>query len=195
MIKTTKGCFIPEFWAGKKVIRKSWIGAHGCWLAKVVNNVVKEGEYWWVCHYCDRFFRAEAISSSILHLKREHYDAINRDRQSEDSRPKKKQKTLQFPSNTGDRSILLPHQLSHKERLLNFIVAGNLPFSIVELDEFRDLLTGFNAELTAELLPHSHNTIRNHLESQFADQKEALRQRLSSSPYKKHLSFDIWTSP
>jgi hypothetical protein len=28
MIKTTKGCFIPEFWAGKKVIRKSWIGAH-----------------------------------------------------------------------------------------------------------------------------------------------------------------------
>jgi hypothetical protein len=56
-------------------------------------------------------------------------------------------------------------------------------------------LTGFNAELTAELLPHSHNTIRNHLESQFADQKEALRQRLSLSPYKKHLSFDIWTSP
>ncbi|RKK15470.1 hypothetical protein BFJ67_g17936, partial [Fusarium oxysporum f. sp. cepae] len=82
-----------------------------------------------------------------------------------------------------------------KELLLRWIVDADVPFSAVEHPDFRKLLGLSNEELVDELLPRSGVTIRSWLEAEYRSQKELLRSQLTTSMYKKHLTFDLWTSP
>jgi hypothetical protein len=192
-IKTLDGSFIPEFWVGKRIARSSQIGGHGDWLAKVVNNAVEEGSYWWACHYCNKTFKAAATSSATMHLKSQHRERLKAEEGGVE-RGNKRQRLLQLVQHQ-QRAVLLPHKLTLRERLLAMILRLNLPFNIVQQQEFRDFCTSLNPDRAAEALPSSHTTIRTYFSDRFDAQKEVLRHRLSASPYKKHLSFDIWTSP
>jgi hypothetical protein len=82
-----------------------------------------------------------------------------------------------------------------KDLLLRWIVDADISFSAVEHPDFRELLGLLNEELVDELLPRSGVTIRSWLEAEYQSQKELLRSKLATSLYKKHLTFDLWTSP
>ncbi|KAF4334801.1 hat family dimerization [Fusarium beomiforme] len=53
----------------------------------------------------------------------------------------------------------------------------------------------FAKDLLQELLPLSGDTVRTWMKAEFEAEKELLKNELVSSPFKKHLSFDLWTSP
>jgi hypothetical protein len=52
-----------------------------------------------------------------------------------------------------------------------------------------------NKDLLQELLPQSGDTVRTWMKAELEAEKELLKNELVSSPFKKHLSFDLWTSP
>lgn len=59
---------------------------------------------------------------------------------------------------------------------------------------FRALLTSISSTVLS-LLPHSHNTIKKHIELDFQKRKHEIRKLLASSKSDIHLSFDLWSSP
>lgn len=82
-----------------------------------------------------------------------------------------------------------------RETMLNWIVDSNLPFSVVQNPHFRSLLMQLNAEKVASLLPESGSTVRRWIDDLYDQQFALLKRALASSPaFKKHLSFDLWTS-
>jgi len=72
---------------------------------------------------------------------------------------------------------------------------ANIPFTRIEHPLFRQLLCLLNKDLLQELLPHSGDTVKAWMKTEFEAQKEILKNELARSPYKKHLTFDLWTSP
>jgi BED zinc finger len=76
---------------------------------------------------------------------------------------------------------------------IDFQISCNLPFSLVQATSFRALIQYINPEADSLLL-ESLSSIKTLLLSQFAIEKEAIRQRLQSSQSSIHLSLDSWTS-
>ncbi|KAK4170578.1 hypothetical protein QBC36DRAFT_201105, partial [Triangularia setosa] len=82
-----------------------------------------------------------------------------------------------------------------RDTLLGWLAGANIPFSGIEHPLFRQLLCLMNKDLLQEVLPHSGDTIRAWMKAEFEAEKELLKDELARSPYKKHLTFDLWTSP
>ena len=77
---------------------------------------------------------------------------------------------------------------------LNWVVAGNLPFTLAELPSFRAFLEFVNPTANL-LLPRSHHTIRQDLATAVRLRRPAIQQALRDACSKIHLVFDGWTSP
>lgn len=82
-----------------------------------------------------------------------------------------------------------------RDTLLGWISKANILFSRIENPLFRQLLCLLNKNLVRQLLPLCGNTIKLWLNAEVESQKGLLRIELAVSPFKKHLSFDLWTSP
>ena len=80
-----------------------------------------------------------------------------------------------------------------KSLLLRWIVCTNVSFSEVEHEQFRELLIYCNAVL-GDLLPRSHNTIRDWVMKEFQAQRARVQGILAAYSGQVHLSFDMWTS-
>ena len=81
-----------------------------------------------------------------------------------------------------------------REKLLGWIATADLPFTAVEHPDFIELLRLLNAQLVNELLPKAGDTIKAWMELEYGAKKEELKCQLAFSPYKKHITFDLWTS-
>ena len=77
--------------------------------------------------------------------------------------------------------------------LLKWIICTHVSFSEVEHPQFRELLTYCNSVLE-DILPRSHNTIRNWILKDFEFQKTYLQSQFESFDGQIHISFDMWTS-
>ena len=60
---------------------------------------------------------------------------------------------------------------------------------------FVKLLRLLNTSLINKLLPQSGDIIKAWMELEYSAMKEELKCQLALSPYKKHITFDLWTSP
>ncbi|KAK2931623.1 hypothetical protein FoTM2_009139 [Fusarium oxysporum f. sp. vasinfectum] len=188
-IKIQREDYVSTDWLHrKKRARKSPIDPYGRRLTKVVGNREK-GDFW-LCNQCDKkkeislYALVNSGTSGALRRLRKDHDLLvgevdSETIESEPPRRRQRQRTAEL----------------FKELLLRWIVDADVPFSVVEHPDFRKLLGLSNEELVDELLPRSGVTIRSWLEAEYRSQKELLRSQLTTSMYKKHLTFDLWTSP
>ncbi|KAL5603678.1 hypothetical protein FOVSG1_006428 [Fusarium oxysporum f. sp. vasinfectum] len=206
-IKIQREDYVPTEWLHrKKRARKSPIDPYGRRLTKVVGNREK-GDFW-LCNQCDKKKEISlyalvnsGTSGALRHLRKDHDLLIgevdSETIESEPPRQRQRQRTvLDLQRQAAERlAIPKPKAELFKELLLRWIVDADVPFSAVEHPDFRKLLGLSNEELVDELLPRSGVTIRSWLEAEYRSQKELLRSQLTTSMYKKHLTFDLWTSP
>ncbi|KAK2922524.1 HAT, C-terminal dimerization domain [Fusarium oxysporum f. sp. vasinfectum] len=206
-IKIQREDYVPTEWLHrKKRARKSPIDPYGRRLTKVVGNREK-GDFW-LCNQCDKKKEISlyalvnsGTSGALRHLRKDHDLLVGEvDSEtigSEPPRRRQRQRTvLDLQRQAAERlAIPKPKAELFKELLLRWIVDADVPFSAVEHPDFRKLLGLSNEELVDELLPRSGVTIRSWLEAEYRSQKELLRSQLTTSMYKKHLTFDLWTSP
>ncbi|KAF4341641.1 hypothetical protein FBEOM_4425 [Fusarium beomiforme] len=206
-IKIQREDYVPTEWLHrKKRARKSPIDPYGRRLTKVVGNREK-GDFW-LCNQCDKKKEISlyalvnsGTSGALRHLRKDHDllvgEVDSETIESEPPRRRQSQRTvLDLQRQAAERlAIPKPKAELFKELLLRWIVDADVPFSAVEHPDFRKLLGLSNEELVDELLPRSGVTIRSWLEAEYRSQKELLRSQLTTSMYKKHLTFDLWTSP
>jgi hypothetical protein len=206
-IKIQREDYVPTEWLHrKKRARKSPIDPYGRRLAKVVGNREK-GDFW-LCNQCDKKKEISlyalvnsGTSGALRHLRKDHDllvgEVDSETIESEPPRRRQRQRTVLDLQRQAAERLALPKPKAElfKELLLRWIVDADVPFSAVEHPDFRKLLGLSNEELVDELLPRSGVTIRSWLEAEYRSQKELLRSQLTTSMYKKHLTFDLWTSP
>lgn len=108
-------------------------------------------------------------------------------------RPQKSQRTLQ--ESLRKAVVSKSTGQTFRDTLLGWISKANIPFSGIEHPLFRQLLCLLNKDLVQELLPLCGDTVKSWLNAEVESQKGLLKTELAASPYKKHLSFDLWTSP
>ncbi|KAL2138247.1 hypothetical protein VTI28DRAFT_7190 [Corynascus sepedonium] len=185
--------YILEDWLHKKRTRTSWIAEYG-WFLLRVNNSKTEGR-WWVCRICSQLYSGAATSSPALHLNLEHqkYEKVK-----EPTQPVKKQRSaLEMLQSSGKGEVFVTRSVGErfKELLVRWILNNNLAFVTVEDPDFYALLSLLDAALVDSLLHKAGNTIRSWLEERYHSHQELLKQDVQSTPYLKHLSFDLWTSP
>ena len=83
-----------------------------------------------------------------------------------------------------------------RNKLLRFIAVLHLPFSIVERDEFRDMMLYASPHLRGnDTLCKSHTTIKSWLIALFLASQVILLKLLFECDAQIHISFDLWSSP
>lgn len=92
--------------------------------------------------------------------------------------------------------ILQSESETIKSLLLQWIISSNLPFTVVESPEFRNILTALDPGKTRVLLPESGTSVKRLLVEKYLEQAAVVKREISlAPPQMKHISFDLWTSP
>ena len=197
--------YIKTKWLYKKRKRWSKVDEYGERYVKLDRDDSSLGEYW-LCDPCMQKGRTSlyattngATTTVKLHLQKDHGLLISigssgGGSEAGDSEPSpRRQKTLE----ESLRRTLVSKTTGQlfRNTLLSWLASANIPFSGIEHPLFRQLLCLMNKDLLQEVLPHSGDTVRAWMKAEFEAEKELLRAELARSPYKKHLTFDLWTSP
>jgi hypothetical protein len=197
--------YIKTKWLHKKRKRWSKVDEYGERYVKLDRDDSSLGEYW-LCNLCMQQGRTSlyattngATTNAKSHLQKDHrlligIESSDGDNEADHSEPSpRRQKTLQ----ESLRKALVTKTTGQlfRNTLLGWLVGANIPLSGIEHPLFRQLLCLLNKDLLQELLPHSGDTVRAWMKAEFEAEKELLKNELARSPYKKHLTFDLWTSP
>jgi hypothetical protein len=77
---------------------------------------------------------------------------------------------------------------------VRWIASNDQALHLTKCPEFRVFLTYLNSNVNAHL-PNSHATCEAWVLNQYKIEKDRIQLRLHASPFKIHISLDIWTSP
>jgi hypothetical protein len=197
--------YIKTEWLHKKRKRRSKVDEYGERYVKLDRDDRSLGEYW-LCNLCMQQGKTSlyattngATTNAKSHLKKDHrlligIESSDGGNGADDSEPSsRRQKTLQ----ESLRKALVTKTTGQlfRHTLLGWLAGANIPLSGIEHPLFRQLLCLLNKDLLQELLPYSGDTVRAWMKAEFEAEKELLKNELARSPYKKHLTFDLWTSP
>jgi hypothetical protein len=80
-----------------------------------------------------------------------------------------------------------------RHHLLRWIVRRQLPFNIVEDEDFRKLLQALSPSIEPYLMHKS--TIRNWLKEEYERMLLRIKQETAAAKLRIHISFDLWSSP
>lgn len=142
----------------------SWVNAHGTLLLRLTKNDSSstDGKFW-ACHECYNIFDAEATTSPAKHLRQRH--GITKDGERLGANPAGKRSSpaideLFQARATKKTKLPLPAktQSRFQELLVKWVSDSDIPFSVVEHEHFRSLLSILNPTHTDDLLPRSHVT-------------------------------------
>lgn len=179
----------------------SWVNAHGTLLLRLTegDSASTDGKFW-ACHKCYNIFDAEAITSPAKHLRQKH--GITKDGELLPANTAGKRSSpaideLLQARTTKKRKLPPPAKTRDlfQELLIKWVSDSDIPFSVVEHQHFRSLLSILNPIQADDLLPRSHVTTRNWLKIQYNLYFDALRAEITSTPNPIHISFDGWSSP
>ena len=193
--------YIKTGWLHKKRKRWSKLDEHGERYVKLDTDDSSLGDYW-LCNLCMQKGKTSlyattngATTTVATHLQRDHglLTSIKSSDEGDLEPSPRRQKTLQ----ESLRKALVTKTTGQlfRDTLLGWLAGANIPFSGIEHPLFRQLLCLLNKDLLQELLPHSGDTVKAWMKAEFETEKELLKNELARSPYKKHLTFDLWTSP
>lgn len=179
----------------------SWINAHGTLLLRLTENDSSstDGKFW-ACHECYNIFDAEATTSAAKHLRQRHGITKDGQRLGANAAGKRSSPAIDelFQARTTKKTKLPPPakiQGRFQELLVKWVADSDIPFSVVEHEHFRSLLSILNSTHTDDLLPRSHVTTRNWLKTQYNLYFDALKTEITVTPNPIHISFDGWSSP
>jgi hypothetical protein len=172
--------------------RTSWVGKHGHFLLRII-----EGESigrFWACNDCNRIFTAIATTSVADHLRTKH----NITKPGSPTSSLGKRGPINDLFQQAIKRVKLPPLKSQAEQfrraLVGWIADSDVSFSMVQNTRFRELLNLISPESASTLLPQRHETARKWLDEVYDDLFNVLKAELHATPYKIHLSFDLWTS-
>jgi hypothetical protein len=166
----------------------------------------------WCCSRCGNLFNSIATSNATIHLNKQH-------RVHESSEPS----TATATATTSTSDIIIPRRKRGASTLaemlrtnavkrpkdpifktqadlfrhtfVNWMADSDIPFAVVESRHFRQILHMLNTTLATALLPKGGDTMRSWLDEIYQEEFERIKSLLAAAPYKKHLSFDLRTSP
>ncbi|KAM7208989.1 hypothetical protein V8F06_014907, partial [Rhypophila decipiens] len=160
--------YIIEKWLYRTRNRSSWIKNHGFFLARLDGDGNLDHTAWWFCKYCLARYKANATSSAKLHLNGAHLHFESS--QESDSSSHKRGLSINTAIQEGARRQKAEKEATapvfaseadlFHQNLVQWIIAENLPFRVVEHPRFRQILMQIDAQKTAILLPESSKTIR-----------------------------------
>lgn len=189
-----------ESWLERRKPRTSTVGKYGLWLAE--QEVDDDGNWKtvgqaWLCDSCDTIYTGNSTSGAIDHLKEAHQ--ID---EKADAPAAKRQKTapnsvldqIVVAVESGRASITKPLADTFKDLLLGWMVDYNVPFAAISNPIFRQFLSLLNPELTTRLLPQDGVTIKGWIDQRYLVQSMKIKRQMLDTPFKKHITFDLWTS-
>ena len=156
-----------------------------------LNMVAKKGKLkgqeviHFCCGYCkDKYFQGPSSSAFLDHLRKAHPEkCVELLPKVMHQKPKrdffeKSKKNLPFDMNV------------FSGKLLKLLIQKDLPFSLVDADQFKDLMQYLKKDLSI----HSRKTIMRRLEELYLTQRSELKDKLNSFKSKYSLTCDVWTS-
>ena len=186
--------YILEDWIAKKRGRKSWIADHGSFLKEVTESGII-GTICWCCKYCNKSFTATATSHASAHVQDHGYfDPAKPDYPS--MKPKMLSVAEQLQAAAAAAPVTKPTAEAVTDLVLSWIVSSDQPFNAVENPYLRKLFQLLSRyPQLIHWVPTSGRTTRRNMDAWYEQEKKALQATLASASFKKHLSFDTWTSP
>jgi hypothetical protein len=164
----------------------------------------------WICDLCDSailLVRSQSSWNVKRHLSSRHNIVIKRgfqDIDNEDLSTDSRGESDSASCESSQAEISRPEGFGalisrvnidrFRDLLIRWIVKGQVSYSIVKLDEFRDLLLYLQPSIERYLV-RSHSTIASWVQDEFNRSRGLLKAQLAESKSRIHLSFDIWTSP
>jgi hypothetical protein len=158
-----------------------------------------DGKFW-VSHECYDIFDAEATTSPAKHLRQRQGITKDGERLGAHTAGKRSSPAIDelFQARTTKKTKLPPPaktQGRFQELLVKWVSDSDIPFSVIEHEHFRSLLSLLNSSHTDSLLPRSHVTTRNWLRTQYNLYSDAIKADITMTPNPIHISFDGWSSP
>ncbi|PCD42766.1 hypothetical protein AU210_005291 [Fusarium oxysporum f. sp. radicis-cucumerinum] len=95
------------------------------------------------------------------------------------------------------REETLRHAINHKaalEALIQLVTVRNLSYNCSSWPELHALISAVNPAAD-DLISLSHGSIQKLVSNSFCVHKDMLRRKLQSTPWKLHLSADVWSAP
>ncbi|KAG7001066.1 hypothetical protein FOFC_02928 [Fusarium oxysporum] len=95
------------------------------------------------------------------------------------------------------REETLRHAINHKaalEALIQLVTVRNLSYNCSSWPELHALISAVNPAAD-DLISLSHGSIQQLVSNSFRVHKDMLRRKLQSTPWKLHLSADVWSAP
>lgn len=196
--------FILESWRAVPKARDTWIKAHGVFLTQISDDHKALGPtYICTAGGCvGRFFEvASGTSGAAKHIQTTHglYDPKSKSARRPPTTPSARSTSSRESSSLlelfGRTVVAKSAADKFKEVILDWIVDGNVPFSVVEHPSFRELLSHLNSDLVEECLPESYQTIARWIKQRYEAELTVKKEEMLAVAGRVHLSFDGWTSP
>ncbi|OBS14960.1 hypothetical protein FPOA_28785 [Fusarium poae] len=95
------------------------------------------------------------------------------------------------------REETLRHAINHKaalKALIQLVTVRNLSYNCSSWPELHALISAVNPAAD-DLISLSHGSIQKLVSNSFRVHKDMLRRKLQSTPWKLHLSADVWSAP
>lgn len=160
---------------------------HGTKVMIVAEKGKKKGQkiLHFQCNYCrEKYFQGPSSSTFLEHLRKVHPKRCSELLpQAKDSKPKRnffEKANMNLPF---DKEVFVG-------KLLKWIIQTDQPFSVVDTDQFEDMIQYFKKDIVL----HSRKTIMRRLEELYIQQKSDLKEKLNSFKSKFSITCDVWTS-
>jgi hypothetical protein len=185
--------------------RVSQIWTHG---GEYLNTNRPQEDPRWICDLCNSIISIRGTHGTFninRHLLNKHGIAVKRIRSEVEEEEEETRSETRSESRSESHSqprrqqifstLIAPVNIDvFRERLVQWIIQCQVPFTAVEQEQFRQLLLCIQPSLDRYLI-RSHNTVASWLRDSYQEARESLKFKLSQARSKIHLSFDIWTSP
>ncbi len=157
--------------------------------SSIWNHFSKNGDYA-KCSYCHQTYRWKSKTGKNM-------GTSNLKKHLESTHPQKVQKNLSqqlFDISFFDcKPITILNEENAKNALVNFIIATNQPFNIVEQKTFQDYSNLLSQNSVK--IPKCGKTIKSRIDERFIEEKEKLKNTFSNINSKISFTLDGWTSP
>jgi len=140
-----------------------------------------------ICSYCKDSFQGPSSSSCLKHLRSRHPKKCSELLEA-DSNQKQKDSATKFFFNTKMKQTFNTDVFLGK--LLTWIVRSDQPFSIVDDEDFKEMMTYLKPNLSIL----SRTTLMRRLDHIYNYKKDELKRRLHSFASKFSVTCDVWTS-
>ena len=151
----------------------------------------------WICDYCNSILKPQRSRSTTnfrRHLKDKHKIGFESEADGvEEQGNEEEVDTAEEPPRQYSALYTTVNSERFRILLLRLFIYCQLPYSLIERQEFRDLLLYIQPSIDKYLI--TRNTIGNWIQDEFTKGQKVIQEIISQARSRIHISFDMWTSP